>query len=103
MTNEIVRDDAWFKSEAMKFNCKSGKDLNDEGALLLTETILSEIKTEMNHVIRAFGMNPDSKEVQASVKNMDDLLDSDYFNILTMGHGIDLRDKFRRKCRIQKG
>lgn len=94
------RDDEWFEEESRKFHEKGVDGLSNEGVLNLAETILKEIKIEMNHVIRAHQISPDNPDVIRSVKNMDDLLDSSYFYILTMGHGGALHDYFRRKCNI---
>ena len=94
------RNDEWFEEESRKFHEKGVDGLSNEGVLNLTETILKEIKIEMNHVIRAHQISPDNPDVIRSVKNMDDLLDSSYFYILTMGHGTALQDYFRRKCGI---
>lgn len=97
------RDDAWFEEESRKFHAKGTDSLSDEGVLNLAETLIKEIKKEVQHVIRAHHMSPDSDDVKRSVKNMDDLLNSDYFYILTMGHSSSLRDYFERKCNIKNG
>lgn len=90
--------DEWFEEERRKFHAKGIDALDDNGVVNLAETILTEIKTEMRHVIRAYQMSPDSDDVKIAIKNMNDLLDSDYFYILTMGHSDGLRDEFRRRC-----
>ena len=94
------RNDAWFEEESRKFHEKGVDKLSNEGILNLTESILREIKEEMNHVIRAHHISPDNPDVIRSVKNMDDLLNSSYFYILSMGHGTALSDYFRKKCGI---
>lgn len=93
-------DDAWFEEESRKFHEKGADGLSNEGALNLAEAILKEIKAEMEHVIDTYKMSPDDPYTIQSVKKMEKLLDSNYFYILTMGHGSPLRDYFRRKCNI---
>ena len=93
---------AWFKAESQKFHAKGIDALDDTGAVNLAEAILKEIKADAKSVIRAYRMSPDNPDVQTAVKNMDDLLDSDYFYILTMGHGNALRDEFRRRCNLNE-
>lgn len=97
------RDDAWFEEESRKFHAKGADALSNEGVLNLAETIIKEIKEEVKHVVRAHYMSPDDDAVKASVTNMRDLLNSEYFYILTMGHGNSLRDYFERKCGITDG
>lgn len=90
--------DDYFQKEADRFNARKYGDLNNEGVINLAEAILTEIRIEMKHVVAAYRVNPNNKEVKNAVKNMDDLLGSDYFNILTMGHGAAVHDIFRRDC-----
>lgn len=92
--------DAWFEAESQKFHAKGIDALDDTGVVNLAEAILKEIKADVKSVIRAYRMSPDNSDVQAAVKNMDDLLDSNYFYILTMGHSNVLRDEFRRRCNL---
>ena len=102
MTSEELREeDIKFKKLADEFNKKRASDLSNEGAISLAEAILSEIRLEIKHVVAAHRISPDSIEVQAAVKNMDNLLGSDYFNILTMGHGDSVHESFRRDCGIK--
>ena len=98
---ELEREDAYFKQLADEFNAKDPSSLDNEGIISLAEAILSEIRLEIKHVIAAHYISPTSKDVKNAVKNMDDLLGSDYFNILTMGHGSVVHDSFRRKIGIE--
>lgn len=97
------RDDAWFEEESRKFHAKGTDGLSNEGVLNLAEAIIKEIKDEAQHVIRAHRISPDDDAVKDSVTNMRDLLNSEYFYILTMGHGDSFRDYFERKCGITNG
>ena len=99
--NRLAMEDAMFKAMADVFNAKDPKELDNEGVISLVEEILKGIRIDMKHVIAAYRISPKSPEVLNSVKNMDDLLRSNYFNILTMGHGATLSQYFREKVHIE--
>ena len=102
MTNDILeRDDAFYQKMADEFNAKDPKELNSEGVISLAEAVLSEIYLEIKHVVTAYHISPDCEDVKIAVKNMDTLLGSKYFDILTMGHGAMVQHSFRRKCGIE--
>ena len=90
--------DAYCKREVERFNAKNSSELNDEGAISLAEAVLTEIRTEMKHIIAAYHISPKSTDVQNSIQKMDELLGSSYFNILTMGHGAVVHKQFRNTC-----
>lgn len=95
---EIEREDAFFQQLADEFNAKDASELDNEGVISLAEAILAEIRLEIKHVLIAHRISPDNKEVKRAMKNLDNLLKSDYFNILTMGHGSAVYEYFRQKC-----
>ena len=94
--------DDYFQREADAFNARNSNDLNNEGVINLAEAILTEIRIEIKHVVAAYLISPNNKEVKRAVKNMDDLLGSDYFNILTMGHGAVVHEIFRKDCHLDE-
>lgn len=98
---EMDREDAFFKKLADEFNAKDASELDNEGIISLAEAVLDEIRLEMKHVIAAHHISPKSKDVKIAVKNMDDLLGSDYFNVLTMGHGAAVHESFRKRCGLR--
>lgn len=98
-----IHDDSWFEEESRKFHAKGPDALDNEGVVYLAEAILTEIRSEMEHVVRAYQMSPDDKGVLSSVKNMNDLLNSKFFYALTLGHGAEIIEKFRERCDINDG
>lgn len=93
-----IHDDSWFEEESRKFHAKGPQTLDNEGVVFLAEAILTEIRSEIEHVIRAYKMNPEDENIRCAVKNMDDFLNSKFFYALTLGHGAEIIEKFRERC-----
>lgn len=100
MENFGIHDDAWFEEERRKFHARGAEALDNEGVVFLAEAILTEIRSEMDHVIQAYRMNPEDEGVLSAVKNMDTLLNSKFFYTLTLGHGSEIIEKFKERCDI---
>jgi hypothetical protein len=74
------------------------KDICDDGAVRLAETLLADLKEDMRTVAAKLKENPNSGECRASALSMLHLLQSDYVDALTMGHGQAVVDMYIGMC-----
>ena len=74
------------------------EDISDDGAIRLAETILLGLKDDMKSISAKIRQDPHDKECRASAMSMLHLLQSDYIDALTMGHGQAVADMFIDMC-----
>lgn len=76
----------------------TAEDISSDGAVRLAETILLGLKDDMKSISAKIKQDPHDRECRASAVSMLHLLQSDYIDALTMGHGQAVADMFIGMC-----
>lgn len=69
-------------------------DLNNEGVIMLLEVVLSEIKNEGDALIKSVRLKGTNNDNKQRIRIHRNLLKSDYYNKISMGHGEESRIEF---------
>lgn len=87
----------WYWQNPDKIQRLRTEDLKNEGCIKLCETVLGELKIEMEFIERVFRTDPDNKDVIMQLQRMWKTLNSKYMDAITFGHGSILAQNFRAK------
>ncbi len=98
------RLDEWCLEESRNFHAKNVDELSDEAFISFAETVLESIYYEIQNTLRRVNGDIDSDTSKEIIAKMERFLISNYYNAISMGHGLDTLEGFRRELElIRKG